>query len=111
VTASQAREHAAEFGLGGTILLDPRHALARAVGASITPEAAVLLANGALAYRGRIDDQYQDLGVKRGVVTRRDLRAALTAIHAGRPVKNPRTAAVGCLLPEPKAAGCCCDRR
>ena len=83
--------------------LDPRHQLVAATGVTTTPEVAVVTADGRIVYRGRIDDLYADLGKKRRAPGRRDLREALSAVLAGRPVKVPRTEAVGCSIPEPPA--------
>jgi hypothetical protein len=78
-------------------LRDPDHALVKAAGATITPEAAVF-AGGRFVYRGRIDDRYVDLGVERPAATKRDLAEALAAVIAGRPVTPPTTQAVGCFI-------------
>ena len=67
---------------------------------TITPEVAVLTLDGQMAYRGRIDDTYPGLGQKRNAPLRRDLREALDAILAGKPVAVPRTEAVGCFIPD-----------
>src|SRR5690606_39258423 len=61
LTAAAARQHAADYQLPGKILLDPSQQMASACGVTITPEA-VVYANGQIAYRGRIDDQWQQLG-------------------------------------------------
>ncbi len=90
--------HAHEYGLPRPLLLHREHALAGTVGATVTPEAVVLLPGGEVAYRGRIDDRVPELGVRRPVATRRELRDALDALLVGRDVDVPRTAAVGCLI-------------
>ncbi len=100
LTAEAARAHAAEFGYELPILVDREHTLVRATGASVTPEAVVVTDSGAFAYRGRIDDRFADLGVKRRAPTRRDLRDALEALLAGRAPPVARTQAVGCLIPD-----------
>jgi hypothetical protein len=100
LTAAAARKHAAAFGHGCTALLDPRHLLLAATGVTTTPEVAVVTADGRIAYQGRIDDRYPQIGVHRQAPTRRDLRAALTTVLADRPVPTPRTTAVGCPIPE-----------
>lgn len=102
LTAAAAHRHASDYALPGRLLLDPGHALARAVGATRTPEAVVLTAAG-LVYRGRIDDQWQALGARAAAATHHDLGDAVTAALAGRPLAGPFPAAVGCLLPEPRA--------
>jgi hypothetical protein len=100
LTAAAARKHAAAFGYQCPVLLDPRHQLVAATGVTTTPEVAVVTADGQIAYRGRIDDRYPRIGVHRQAPTRRDLRAALKAVLAGRPVPTPRTTAVGCAILE-----------
>jgi hypothetical protein len=72
----------------------------KATGVTITPEAAILTPEGKIAYRGRIDDRYVELGKRRIAPTRRDVREALTALLAGQPVKGPRTRAIGCPVPD-----------
>ncbi|MEM8710527.1 MAG: redoxin domain-containing protein [Planctomycetota bacterium] len=90
--------HANEYELAAPILLDHRHKLARRVAATVTPEAVVIRPGGAIAYRGRIDDRYPDLGVRRPKATTSELRDALDAVLAGREVAVPAAAAVGCLI-------------
>jgi hypothetical protein len=55
-----------------------------------------------LVYRGRIDDQWSALGARAPAASRHDLRDAVAARLAGRPVAVARTESVGCLLPEPR---------
>jgi hypothetical protein len=56
---------------------DPRHTLVALSGATVTPEAAIYVANGQrprLIYRGRIDDRYVDFGRARPKPSKHDLR-------------------------------------
>ena len=76
---------------------DPKLALVKFAGATITPEAAVVV-GGRVVYRGRIDDRYVDLGRERPAPTQRDLFDVLTAIVAGKPVPHATTQAVGCFI-------------
>src|SRR6185436_4430790 len=99
LTAEKARSHVKDYGFKCGALLDPEHRLVKASGATISPEAAVFLADGTLAYRGRIDDRVADFGKRRVEPTRRDLRLALDAILAGKPVQARLTKAVGCYIP------------
>ncbi len=91
-------EHSRSYGLPGPVLLDREHKLASVVGAEVTPEAAVVRPGGAVAYLGRIDDRVPELGVRRSLATKRELRDALDSVLAGQPVAVPRTKAVGCLI-------------
>lgn len=92
------REHLHAYAYTVDAWRDPSHAFVKTAGISITPEAAVYTPDGTLAYRGRIDDRYVNLGVERPAATRHDLADALTDVLAGRPVRTPRTQAVGCYV-------------
>jgi thiol-disulfide isomerase/thioredoxin len=97
---TEARRHAHDFGFQAPVLLDPEHRLVKLAGASKTPEAVVLNAEGKVLYRGRINDLYASLGKKRAQPTRQDLREALEAITKGKPAPNTETKVVGCSIPE-----------
>ena len=92
-------EHMSEFAYAGATeaLRDPKHALVKFTGVTVTPEAAIY-AGGRIVYHGRIDDRYVDLGLERPAAQVHDLADALTAVAAGRPVKHPVTRAVGCYI-------------
>ncbi len=92
-------EHVASFGYGDAMeaLRDPKHALVKDAGVTVTPEAAVY-ARGRLVYHGRIDDRYVELGLERPAATVHDLDNVLGAVLAGRPVEHPATRAVGCYI-------------
>ena len=97
--ATAIRQHMAAFSYAGALqgLRDPEHALVKAVGATITPEAAVY-ASGRVQYRGRVDNRFVDFGVDRPAATEHDLHDAIAAILAGRPVPHPETQPVGCYI-------------
>lgn len=82
------------------ILLFPARPFSTAarVGATTTPEAALLSPEGAVLYLGRIDDIYADFGKKRAQPEHRDLRDAIDAVLAGRAVAQRRTPALGCQI-------------
>jgi thiol-disulfide isomerase/thioredoxin/mono/diheme cytochrome c family protein len=75
--------------------------VAKAVGATRTPEVVVLDAERRLRYRGRIDDSVRLTGV-RPKATRDDLREALDEVLAGAEVKIPATPVDGCAIVVPK---------
>lgn len=74
-------------------LHDSEQEVARAFGATTTPDVFVLDAEGRLAYRGAPDADYDDPSQDAAW-----LRAALDAILAGQPVKQPLTTPVGCSI-------------
>ena len=94
------RRHGEEYGYGDEVVLlrDPDHVLVERLGATITPEAFVLEADGSVAYRGRIDDHFGGVGKKRPAPTRRDLRLALEELARGEPVTVTATEPVGCFI-------------
>jgi hypothetical protein len=97
--AKSIREHMAAFAYEGEAeaFRDPAHALVKFVGATITPEVAVVVGQR-VVYRGRIDDRFVDLGLERPTPTKHDLADALAAVVAGKPVVQPTTQAVGCFI-------------
>lgn len=99
--AADVAAHGRDFALDIPAVRDADGALARALGASVTPEAALLDAERRLLYRGRIDDLYADFGQRRRAPRQRELRDALDALADGRPVAVARAPAVGCALPRP----------
>ena len=102
-TPAAIREHVRAFGLGPDALRDPRHELVRLVGATVTPEVAVFVADPAgprLVYRGRIDDRSVDFGRNRPQPRTRDLADVLETLTAGHALTLRTTTAVGCFIPE-----------
>jgi hypothetical protein len=99
LTDDQARQHAKEYGHGSyPKIVDRAHALVKATGAAITPTAVLIKPDESIAYRGRIDNFYAAIGKQRRVVTEHDLRDALDAVLAGRPVAKPEVSPVGCYI-------------
>ena len=97
-TPDQARQHLKSFSLESIpFAVDARHQLVKRTGATVTPEAAVLDSKSKVVYLGRIDDSHASW-TKSRPATRRDLRDALDAALAGRPVPHPRTESVGCYI-------------
>jgi hypothetical protein len=89
--------HRAKFGYQLPFVRDLKQQLVKQTGVTVTPEVAVMR-GGRRLYRGRIDDRYIEFGRDRPVPTTHDLEDALEAILAGRPVAQPETRAVGCIL-------------
>jgi hypothetical protein len=78
-------------------VIDTGFRLTAAVDATVTPTAAIFTSAGR-AYRGRIDNLYENLGQARQAATRRDLRLSLDAVLAGKPVPQADVRAVGCYI-------------
>jgi thiol-disulfide isomerase/thioredoxin len=98
----QVRAHLDEYKYSGMpAAIDGDRAAAAAVKATITPTAVVVDRGGEIRYRGRIDNLYVALGKTRQQVTSHDLRDALDAVLAGRPVPHPETESIGCFITDP----------
>lgn len=95
--------HLTEYRLPLPGLQDPARRLSQRTGATVTPEACVLGPGGGLHYRGRIDDRAVKLGTMRPEAKVHDLRLALDAVLAGKPVAVKFTKAIGCYIPPPAA--------
>lgn len=98
-TTAQIRAHLDAYGLGNIPAVnDNAQKLAGGAGARVTPQAVVYATDGSLAYSGRIDNLYRELGRPRQGATEHDLRNALDDLVAGRPVRMPRTQPIGCYI-------------
>jgi thiol-disulfide isomerase/thioredoxin len=86
----QAR--AKELGLAVPYAVDGTSEVARAFGASVTPEAFLFDKAGKLAYHGAVDDNRGDPAA----VKSHYLKDALDAVLAGRPPQIAETKGIGC---------------
>ena len=91
--ASHAQRHGFKF----PVLKDPANKIADLFGAVRTPEVFVLDADRVVRYWGRIDDQY-GVGYQKAKAGRNDLQIALDELLAGKPVSQPTSEAIGCLI-------------
>src|SRR5262245_11737426 len=88
------KARAKQLGMKFPYVVDPRSDVARAFGASRTPEAFVFDAEGKLVYHGTIDDNPQDAsGVKDAW-----LKLAVKEVSTGKPVTTAETKAMGCSI-------------
>jgi peroxiredoxin len=87
------REDAERFGYAFPYLFDETQEVARAYRAVCTPEFYVFDRGRKLVYHGQFDDSRPGNDVP---VTGADLRAAVDALLAGRPVPTDQTPSIGC---------------
>lgn len=92
-SAEAVKAHAAEKNLTFVILKDAGNKVADRLGASVTPEAYFIDASNKLLYRGRIDNSKSPEGV-----TSSELREALDATLAGKPITKTTANAFGCTI-------------
>jgi hypothetical protein len=91
------KQHGREYGYSIPAVLDPDHHYVARAKARVTPEAAVFV-KGKLAYLGRIDDSYVDIGKARAQPEHRDLDEELSAISAGKIPPFHQTTSIGCVI-------------
>ncbi len=84
---------ARELGFEFPFLHDAAQEVAKAYAAACTPDFFLFDAERRLVYRGQLDDSRPGNGVP---VTGSDLRAALDAVLAGRPVDPGQRPSLGC---------------
>lgn len=87
-------KRAKEKGYNFPYLRDKTQEVAKTFGATYTPEVFVFDQSRTLQYHGRIDDNWQEPDK----VTKQNLREALEAILAGKPVDRANTQAIGCTV-------------
>jgi thioredoxin-related protein len=86
-------EMSKELGFAFPYLYDERQDVARAYDAQCTPDFFLYDGQGKLAYRGQLDDSRPGNGIP---VTGADLRGALDALMAGKPVSPDQRPSIGC---------------
>jgi peroxiredoxin len=87
------KEFGARLGLVFPLLYDESQEVAKAYRAACTPDFFLYDADRRLAYRGQLDDSRPKSETP---VTGRDLRAALDAVLAGKPVSTEQRPSIGC---------------
>jgi hypothetical protein len=104
-TAKVIGQHLKDYGYELNALRDPRHALVKLSGVTVTPEVAVFRPAknhpGAPLYRGRIDDRYVAFGKMRPAPTTHDLEVTLEVLKQGKNIEPHGTTAVGCFISQP----------
>ena len=96
-SAEKIRQHEREYKYQLPALRDPQFVLVKLAQVRITPEVAVFDASRNLAYHGRIDDLYKDLGRARHAATTHELDDAIQAVLDGHapPASAP---GIGCFI-------------
>ena len=87
-TAEEMRTHAREHGHAFDIIRDPDSKIAELLDARRTPEAFLMDSRGTLRYHGRIASK----------ISSPDLKSAIDAFLAGRPIHPAETKAFGCAI-------------
>jgi hypothetical protein len=87
------KQQAKDYGFVFPYLYDESQAVAHAYKAACTPDPYLFDADFKLVYRGQYDGSRPGNGVP---VTGKDLRAAIDAVLAGKPVPSEQKPSIGC---------------
>lgn len=101
LSTADLKDHARDFQLKFPQVHDRHGRIARALGASKTPEAFLIDDQGRIRYHGRIDDQYAARRVRNENPSSAQLKDALAALLAGKEPAASYVEPVGCPLPDP----------
>lgn len=100
LSQKEVEKHKIDYKFSYLQSIDKSHSLVKHLGATTTPEAFVLDKNGQVKYRGRINNMYSDLGVRRKSITEHDLSNAIESVIKGQSPSPSRTKPYGCLIPD-----------
>ncbi len=102
VTRERATKHASDYKLTMPVIVDSDHELVKAMNATVTPEAVVLVfdeqGEWSKVYQGRINDLYASLGNRREHATRFWLRDAVESASNGDSVEVAYRPPLGCYI-------------
>ena len=87
------KEKVREVGYTFPYLYDESQSVAKAYQAACTPDFFLFDKNRTLVYRGQFDDSRPQSGIP---ITGKDMRAAVDAVLAGKPVPKKQRASIGC---------------
>lgn len=95
-TPQQVAEYAQEYEIAFPILLDRDASVGKALQPTNIPEVYVLDHEGNVAYRGRIDDRFLQLGRSKPEPTEKTLELAVTSLVSGLEIAVPYQEPIGC---------------
>jgi peroxiredoxin len=93
------RKFAKKYSLPFDLKPDKGQEIAKQLSASTTPQVFVVRnSDKAILYKGKIDNSFESIGKRRGVVTEHYLKQALENILHNQPVNPAETKPVGCFI-------------
>ncbi len=98
VPLAELRKHVKDFGYTFPVLVDPTQILVNYTNADTNPESAVISPRTGMSYLGRIDNRVEGFGLARPQPTQHELRDALDAVLAGKPVAKAFAQPIGCSI-------------
>lgn len=98
VPLADLRKHVKDFAYSFPVLIDPTQILVKYTSADTNPESVVVSPGRGIVYMGRIDNKVENFGQQRQQPTQRELRDALAATLAGKPVSKAFATPIGCSI-------------
>jgi peroxiredoxin len=98
VPLADLRKHVKDFAYAFPVLIDPTQILVKYTNADTNPESVVITPRAGIVYVGRIDNKVENFGQQRQQPTQRELRDALDAALAGKPVAKAFAQPIGCSI-------------
>lgn len=92
------RKHVKDFAYTFPVLIDPTQILVKYTKADTNPESVVITPRAGIVYMGRIDNKVENFGEQRQQATVHELRDALDAALAGKPVAKAFAQPIGCSI-------------
>src|SRR5688572_26182692 len=89
-----------DYKINFPVYIDPKKELTDYINGTITPEVVLMNKQGAVIYRGAIDDWVSDLGKKKLVVSNEYLKTAIKEYLQNQTVSIKSVAPKGCLINE-----------
>lgn len=97
-TTEDIQQFSKEYNLNFSVFLDKKHRLLRQLDATTTPEVFLIDEHGKIRYQGAIDNWFYGLGKYRPATTEYYLTEALDAFLAHKPIVQPKTEPIGCVI-------------
>ncbi len=98
VPLADLRTHVKDFAYAFPVLIDPTQILVKYANVDTNPESVVITPRAGIVYLGRIDNKVENFGQQRQQPTQRELRDALDAALAGKPVAKAFAQPIGCSI-------------
>jgi len=98
VPVSDLRKHVKDFAYQFPVLIDPTQILVKYTNVDTNPESVLITPQSGVVYMGRIDNKVENFGQQRPEPTVRELRDAINASLAGKPVPKAFSQPIGCSI-------------
>jgi thiol-disulfide isomerase/thioredoxin len=99
-TNEEVKKYIKDYKIIFPVMVDPKKQFTSMVEATVTPEVVLVNQDGAIVYRGAIDDWVEELGRKKIKPEQHFLKEAINQYLQNKPVAIKKTVAKGCWINE-----------